>query len=161
MNELIADVLKRNLGMMQMHLEDFSESDMFVRPCENANHAAWQIGHLIASEAEMINDCKIGKQVELPAGFADKFTAETSKSNDPKKFLTKGELFTVFAAVRTAAIQWVQNLSPQDWKRPGPESMRDFVPTVGHTVLLLADHAAMHCGQIQVTRRKLGKPVLF
>jgi hypothetical protein len=39
--------------------------------------------------------------------------------------------------------------------------MADFAPTVGHLVLMIASHIMMHVGQMQVIRRKLGKPLLF
>jgi hypothetical protein len=39
--------------------------------------------------------------------------------------------------------------------------MKKMCPTVGHVVHLFPTHAAMHIGQIQVLRRKLGKPILF
>ena len=37
--------------MLQFTLGDFSDADMLARPAPSANHAAWQLGHLIAAEA--------------------------------------------------------------------------------------------------------------
>jgi len=39
--------------------------------------------------------------------------------------------------------------------------MQQMCPTVAHMALLQIGHIAMHVGQFQVIRRKLGKPVLF
>jgi len=39
--------------------------------------------------------------------------------------------------------------------------MQRMIPTMGHLVQLLPSHFAMHVGQMQVIRRKLGKPLLF
>jgi hypothetical protein len=160
-NELLADVYMGNLEMLKMTLADFSEAEMLVRPVPTANHAAWQLGHLAASEASMVNACTPGAAAELPAGFADKFKPETSKIDDPKAFATKAQLLEILAKVRTASAAWVKTLTPADMAKPGPEQMRKICPTVGHIASLLPGHLAMHLGQFQVIRRKLGKPILF
>jgi len=160
-NDLIADVLQRNLGIVQNTLADFSDADLMARPCPGANHTAWQLGHLMASEVWMISGCNVGTAPTLPPGFADKYTAKTASIDDPAAFGTKAQLLEQFAKVRDASINWVKNLSATDVSKPGPEAMKGFCPTVGHIVLLLADHTAMHIGQMQVVRRKLGKPILF
>ena len=42
-----------------------------------------------------------------------------------------------------------------------PSPMPNFFPTVADVVGLGSMHIGMHVGQIQVLRRKLGKPILF
>jgi hypothetical protein len=160
-NELLADILNRNLEMLKMTLADFSETEMLVRPVPGANHAAWQLGHLIASEAGMVNLCKPGAIPELPAGFIEKFKPETSKVDDSQAFASKAQLLDLYARVRAASINWVKSLTTADMNQPGPERIKGFCPTVGHVAELLANHVAMHLGQLQVIRRKLGKPILF
>src|SRR3954453_19819667 len=100
-SQLLADVLARNLNMLKMTLADFSDADMLVRPAPSANHAAWQLGHLIASECWMRGNAGDAAAAgELPAGFAEKFTKETAKIDDPAAFPTKAEIFAVFDKVR-------------------------------------------------------------
>ena len=48
--ELFAENLAGNLEFLKQELADFTDADMFVRPTPQANHAAWQIGHLVAAE---------------------------------------------------------------------------------------------------------------
>ena len=50
---------------------------------------------------------------------------------------------------------------PDQLTHPTPGPMADFAPTVGHLVLMIGGHTLMHLGQMQVIRRKLGKPLLF
>jgi hypothetical protein len=159
--ELMADSCARNLEMLKGTVGDFSDADMLVRPCSGANHAAWQIGHLIASEANMINACKPGALPELPAGFAAKFTSQTSRLDDAGAFPSKADLLKQYEKTRAATVQWVKSLTPEALNQPGPEPLRGMAPTTGHLVLLVLQHLAMHIGQIQAIRRKLGKPVLF
>ena len=43
---------QRVLGML---LDDLSDADLLVRPAPNANHIAWQLGHLIATESRLLS----------------------------------------------------------------------------------------------------------
>lgn len=159
--DLSLTVLAGNLDMLKSHIADFTDQDMLVRPVPNANHTAWQLGHLCVSEGWMINQITPGAIPPPPAGFAEKFTKETCKIDDPKAFPTKAEILAAFDTTRAAAIAWIKSLTPADLDKPGPEKMRSFVPTIGALVGLLPVHLAMHLGQLQVIRRKLGRPVMF
>ncbi len=159
--ELIADTCARNLGMLSHSLADFTDADMLVRPCPGANHTAWQLGHLVVSETQMLNACQAGIIPELPAGFADKFTSKTAAIDDPAAFPAKAQLLAMLGKAREAAVAWIRTLDPRRLNDPGPERMREFMPTVGHVVMMIPQHVAMHLGQAQVVRRKLGKPVMF
>ena len=159
--ELMADAAVRSGELVKMTLADFSEADMLVRPCAGANHAAWQLGHLCHSETMMMASIKAGAMPELPAGFADRFNKNTAGKDDSSAFLPKAKLLEVFLKTRQASAAIIRTLTQQDLDRPGPERMQAIVPTVGHLVLLLPSHTAMHLGQMQAIRRKLGKPLLF
>lgn len=160
-NELIVDVLRSGLGFLQMTLADMTDADLVQRPVPNANTALWQIGHLIKSEANMINGCAGRTVVELPAGFADRYKRETATETDASKLGSKAELMALYQKLRNQIADWVATLSPDELAKPSPESLRGMVPTVGHVLQLLPAHTGMHVGQIQVLRRKLGKPLLF
>jgi hypothetical protein len=97
----------------------------------------------------------------LPEGFDKKFTKETSARDDAAFFPNKSQLLEQLAKTRQATIAWVKTLTPADLAKPGPEEMRQWAPTVGHLLGLIPSHTAMHVGQMQVIRRKLGKPILF
>ncbi|HET6251232.1 MAG TPA: DinB family protein [Tepidisphaeraceae bacterium] len=159
--DLAADVLARNLEMTKMYLEDMSEAEMFARPCGDANHVAWQFGHLAVAETNMLKSVKPQAAAALPAGFAEKFTKETARLDDPKAFPSKAEIVGAYIKAREASIAWAKTLTPADMDKPTDERMRNFAPTVGHVVSMMPLHTMMHIGQLQVLRRKLGKPVLF
>ncbi len=159
-NELLTDVYARNAHTIKLTLADFSNAEMFVRPVPHANHAAWQLGHLITAECRMLGSCGAAMP-QLPAGWAERFTKETAALDDPAKFASKAELLAMFDQVRNASIAFVKSVQPADLEKPGPERMREFAPTVAHVVEMVPGHALMHIGQLQVIRRKLGKPLLF
>lgn len=155
--ELAADILHRNVEMVKMTLADFSDADMLVRPVPSANHAAWQVGHVLASQVQMGG----GALPALPAGFAEKFTKAASKTDAPGAFPDKAVLIKQLDQTTAATVAWIKTLTPADLEKKGPAPIIDFCPTMGHLVSLMGGHWLMHMGQFQVIRRKLGKPVLF
>jgi hypothetical protein len=157
-NDVLAAGLRQGLGMLKMHIADFSDAELLVRPVPGANHANWQLGHLITSETQMLGACGAAMPA-LPAGFADRYSKENTRSDDPGKFATKAELLAVLEKTRAASVAFVQSATPAQLAAPSP--MKDMFPTVADFMLMGATHDAMHIGQIQVLRRKLGKPMLF
>ena len=68
------------------YLEDLTDQELLHRPAKGANHINWQVGHLIQSENEMINIVVPGAMPPLPAGFAEKYTPESSKLDSAGAF---------------------------------------------------------------------------
>lgn len=159
--ELAADTLQRNLELLKSTLADFSDADLMVRPAPSANHAAWQLGHLANSESNLLNAVKPGAVTPVSPAFAEKFNKQTAAIDDPVFFPTKAQLLDTLLNLRTATVAWVKTLTPADLELPMPEKYRPRIPTVGHLLAMLPAHVAMHVGQLQVIRRKLGKPLLF
>jgi hypothetical protein len=158
--EFVAGLLGGNLEMLKFHVADFSDADMMVRPVPGANHAAWQLGHLAAAEVSLVKAVG-GTTVELPAGWAERFHNSKANVDDAKALATKQEILDVLAKVRAGSIQWARSLTPEQFDVPAPEKLRMLGATAGGIAAALAGHTTMHIGQIQVIRRKLGKPVLF
>jgi hypothetical protein len=157
-NDFFASSMRGSLEMLKMHLNDMTDAELMQRPVPGANTANWQIGHLIASEVFLVSKAG-GKTAELPAGFIEKYSKETNKSDDPSRFATKAELIATFEKVREGTIAWAKSLTPAQLQAPSP--MPKMFPTMADLANLANLHIAMHVGQIQVLRRKLGKPVLF
>ncbi|HWB54575.1 MAG TPA: DinB family protein [Tepidisphaeraceae bacterium] len=160
-NEMAAEQLQGNLGVVKMTLADFTDADMLTRPCPGANHTAWQLGHLISAETRLINGEMPGAMPELPAGFAEKFNKSTAAIDDPAAFPKKADLLALFEKTRNASIQWAKGLTDEDLNRPVQGPYKTIAPTIHHLAALIPSHTTMHMGQMQVIRRKLGKPVLF
>ena len=148
-------------SLIEHTIEDFSDADLLTRPCEGANHPLWQIGHLTTAQAHMVNACDQAHPVQLPKGFADRFTPEAATSNSNRDFPARAELMDTFRNVQQSTVAWIQQLGENDLAAASPERIRPFCPTVGNMPGMLAGHMLMHLGQIQVCRRKLGKPILM
>lgn len=157
-SELLVTSLTRNAAMLKATIADFTDAELLTRPCADANHPAWQLSHLLLSEAQMISAASSAHKAIVPSKVATAGARENSASNDPSLFPTKAELLEAIDTVRAISIAWAQTLKDADLDTPGPEPMRAFLPTLGALSVILLEHTAMHIGQIQVARRKLGKP---
>jgi hypothetical protein len=160
-NDLLVDVLRRNLAMLQSTVADMTDADLIQRPVPGANNGLWQLGHLINSESRLVNGGAGKTVIELPAGFADRYNTKTASIDDPAQLGNKADLLALLGEVREKTCHWAATLTAADMARPAPEPMQKRLPTVGHIVNLIPTHVSMHIGQLQVLRRKLGKPILF
>ena len=159
--ELMSDVITRNGEILKMTIDDFSQDEMLARPVPGANHATWQIGHMIGSASHMFAAIAPGLVPDAAARIGEKCTGKTASIDDPAHFPDKTQLLETFAQAHGAISNWVKTQTPETLNRPTPGPMANFAPTVGHLVLMSASHIMMHVGQMQVIRRKLGKPLLF
>jgi hypothetical protein len=160
--DAIRTALKSTQETMQRYVSDLSDADFLVRPVPNANHLAWQFGHLINAECDLVHkELPGGAAMERPAGFKEQFTKEAAAIDSPKAFAKKAELMALFNQAREATLAALEKLSDADLDKPTEGRMAKFAPTLGAIMLLQSNHTLMHGGQITVLRRKLGKPVLF
>jgi hypothetical protein len=147
--------------VLDAYIADLDEAEMMKRPGAGCNHLTWQLGHLIASQADMMNALVAGSAPELPNGFREKYTKENAGNNDPAAFHTKAELVDLLAKQRAAATAALEKLNDEDFDKPAPEMFRSMFPTAGHIWLLIATHPLMHAGQFVPVRRMLGKPIVI
>jgi hypothetical protein len=158
-NQILTDTYRQAAGVVRMHLGDFTDADMLVRPVENSNHAAWHVGHLVVGTAMMINMVTPGAMPDFPADYVERHGTKGSKVKDG--FESKERLLERFDQITDAAVAWLGKLTDADMDKPTPQALQGFASTVGHLAHMHVPHVNMHLGQIQVIRRKLGKPVLF
>ncbi len=86
-----------------MYLDDLSDAELFVRSVPNSNHIAWQLGHLVSSDHEMLT--LLGRTPPaLPEGFAEAYTNETATSDDPAKFHKKDEYLALMDKMKAAVL---------------------------------------------------------
>jgi len=158
--DAIRSALTSTQHMLGLYLSDLSDADLLVRPVPNANHIAWQLGHLIATESRMGGGNFLTVVYpELPAGFAERHNKEAASRDTG--FGTKAEYLGLFNKVRQTTIDALGKLSDADLDKPTTGPVASMAPTLGAMLLLNANHVMMHAGQFTVVRRKLGKPVLF
>jgi hypothetical protein len=159
--DAIRTALTSTGDMVGMFLADFSDADLVVRPVPAANHVAWQLGHLIHSEQMMGKVIPGVRYPELPPGFVEKHAGEKPAQAAATGFPGKAVYLDLFKKTRGATLEALAALSDADLDRPTEGPMAKWAPTIGALLLLTANHTMMHAGQFSVTRRALGKPVIF
>ena len=145
----------------KMYLEDLTDDELMHRPHEKANHIKWQLGHLLASDYDMINGCCPGVLPDLPSGFAEQYSKEAAASNDPADFHTKEQYMEIYSKHREAALNKLATLSDEDLAQDAPEAMRSYAPNWGAAFGMVGIHWTMHSGQWAVIRRQLGREPLM
>ena len=143
------------------YLEDLTDEEMLHRPHPDCKHIKWQVGHLISSERQIIEGVAPGSMPALPDGFAERYTKETARSDDPSDFDSKAALLAAYEQQRAATLAALEKMSDQDLDAASPEAMQAYAPSAGAAFALQGGHWMMHAGQWAVTRRQLGRPPLF
>ncbi len=147
--------------IVDAYLGDLSDADLFVRPVSGTNHIAWQLGHLIAAEHDMMESVRPKSMPELPAGFRAKHKKDTAKSDDPKDFFTKAQYVEAMNQQRAGTLAVLETMSDAELDQPAPESLRSFLKNTSDVFVMQGTHWVMHAGQWAIVRRKLGRPPLF
>lgn len=147
--------------VLKTYISDLDDADLMRRPGEGCNHLAWQLGHLISSEVQLLDKVAPGKGIELPDGFADAHSKEQCHNDDPASFCDKQTYIELFDKVRSASLAALDACAESEFDNQAPEDFRDFCPTMGDMFTLIATHPMMHAGQFVIVRRQLGKPILM
>ena len=157
--QAINTTMNLSSAVVGRYLEDFSDAELMERPGPGCNHIAWQLGHLIASEVQLLQAIAPQAQVELPEGFAEKHSKDQIGNDNPADFYSKQQYLDLFEKVNSVTRDEFAKISDADLDQPAPEGLRSMFPTVGDVVILIATHGLMHAGQFVPVRRRLGKPV--
>ena len=158
------EAIKIGIDMAAMvcgaYLGYLSNEEMMKRP-PGCNHINWQVGHLIASEHGMVEGVAPGHMPALPDGFKEKYTKETTGSDNPSDFHSKDELMKLAEECRAGTLKALAATSDEQLLGPAPESMQSYAPTVAAALAMQGSHWLMHCGQWVVVRRALDKPIVI
>ncbi len=159
------EIIRQGFGRAQMVtsmvLGDLEDADLLVRPVPGANHIAWQMGHLISSANYFGESIKPGSMPNLPEGFSEKYTKETSGNDKATDFLSKSDYLRLMDEQRQGLMSLLDEMSEEELQADAHESMKSICHTVADMLGLASDHEIMHSGQFSTVRRKLGKPVTF
>ena len=86
--EAIKTALETTRGNLHWYLSDFTDADLFVRPVPAANHAAWQVGNVIAGDVYLIKSELPGTPFpELPPEFMELHGSKGAAKDGPEGFL--------------------------------------------------------------------------
>lgn len=158
---LLSRLLAGSRDTTLAYLADFTDAELLARPVPGANHAAWQVGHLILAERFICSEIPGFSYPELPAGFAEAHGKERAASSEAAGWLTRTGYEALFRATREATLSGLARLADAALDKPTENRLKAKASAHGDLLALLSQHDAMHGGQLSVIRRHLGKPVLF
>src|SRR3954453_5550142 len=147
--------------MMESYLTDITPDELLVRPAPDANHLAWQLGHLISAERRLVEAAAPGSMPPLPDGFAERHTKDTAASDNRADFLSKDEYLKLAKTIRAGTLTVLDSLSDADLDRPVSGRVPPFVKRAGDCFVTVGTHWILHSGQWVVLRRKLGRERKF
>jgi hypothetical protein len=147
--------------LVQGYLADITPDEMMHRPVPDANHVAWQLGHLIAAERHLVEAAAPGSMPTLPDGFADRHRRDGPMSDNPADFLSKDEYLQLAKQVRDSTLQVLDRFSDADFDKPVAARVPPFVKCAGDCFATIGPHWSLHAGQWVVLRRKLGRQRMF
>jgi hypothetical protein len=159
--DVISQTLNSSEHILNSYISDLEEADLKTRPAPGMNCIAWQLGHLVSSERNVIERLKPGSCPELPAGFVEAHGKEAGLSEDTSRYGTKAEYTALMAAQRKATKAVLDGFSDEEISAPVDNNMHGMCPTAGHWINFMGTHVLMHVGQFVPIRRKLGKPVVI
>jgi hypothetical protein len=157
----IAELLHTARNVTERYLDDLTDADLLVRVHPRAHNVAWQLGHLVVSEAKMIAGAVAGLQFDLSVEFLAQHSKEGDTFDEYTCWHSKEHYLELLRSTRQVTLNALSALSPEEMATPGPEEMRGYAPTVGSAFVMVGSHELMHSGQIAVLRRFLDKRVVL
>ena len=146
--------------VVNAYLADLTSPDLLVRALPGSNHIAWQLGHLISAERNLVNRVAPDVLEPLSPEFEARHKKETAGIDDAAAFYSKEEYDRLAKQVRAGTLKVVAEADPALFDQPVAK-MPPMVKTVGDLFLFINMHWLMHTGQWVMVRRKLGRPPLF
>ena len=159
--QAIESSMNAGLMVLNKYVGDLDDADLLERPGPGCNCLAWQLGHLIAAESQLVNMVSPGQGAVLPEGFAERHAKDKCDVDAPAGFLTRHEYLELYDQVRVATKKALAELPVERLDEPAPERFRSIFPNMGSVFLLIANHPMMHAGQFVPVRRRKGKPVVI
>lgn len=155
--ELLIGGYRMGSKMLRLMCEDLTEPEFHHQPVPGANSAAWIVGHLAVTARRTAE--RVGA-TELPV-LTEDFVGRYSQSKKPAEVQsdlgTKEELLSLFTRCTDKLMEALGTLPAESLDGPALNPGR-FANNYGEAILFGSLHFAMHCGQISMIRRSLGKP---
>ena len=154
--DAIVQVLTSNKALTHRYMGDLKPADYHHQPLPGVNSAAWILGHLILTERR-VTGLLGGEPLPLAAGFEDTFAVTGRPAGDQHDLPDGAKLLEQFYATRDRLLDAVKTCAESKLDEAVPKPSPVYT-TVGDLAAFMAQHTAMHLGQVTIIRRSLGYP---
>ena len=145
-------------------IEDLASEPLAAPTAKGGNHALWIAGHLVFSEAGLVNFIAFGRPNPLE-DWKEKFGRGSEPQNDAAYYgIEIPAILAKWDEVREATLAELAKLTDGDLDTPAancPPERDAFFGTLGKVLTAVATHPLMHRGQLADSRRALGRPPLM
>ena len=156
--DIIKNIDEFSWMLVRSYVDDFTDAELLVRPVPQANHPAWQFGHMIAGTGQML--AMLGHPApKLPDGFAEAHGPETDQVGRPEEVRHQGPV--------------LRPCRPNEGRHHGCRgchTRQRFGPACARSDAGVCPHGGCGAdgargprddarGPIRPVRRKLGKPI--
>ena len=143
-------------------LEDIDDKAWFDPPGPNLGHAAWQMGHLAASQVVLLHMRCFGKQFGdcAPADYQKLFARGSTPVADPKVYPPLPTIRTFFDRMQKECLEMIRTIPVSELDKDTFGDPHPMFTTKAGAISMLAMHECFHAGQIALIRRLRGKAPL-
>lgn len=148
----------------EKYLDGLEPHEWFWQPGDGINHVAWQVAHLAFAQYALCLKRVRGERDEdeqlIPAEFIRRYGRGTTPSSDPSDNASLEEIRSVFDRVFAQTLQELSGVTDAELDVPAhppstaPHPM--FSTKLG-AIEWCGQHEFLHCGQIVLLRRLMGK----
>lgn len=153
--------IRESRAMTERMIADVVGDEWFWQPGEGMNHIAWHLGHLAFAQYFLCLKRQRDRTVEdeslITTKFLKKYKQGSVPKGDPEANFSVEEIRSVLAGVHERSLAELAERADVELLVPSPPQHPIFETKLG-AVEWCSQHEMMHCGQIALLRRLMGKP---
>lgn len=171
--DLRIDIVQRLLESSRQYtlslLDGLSDDEWFWTPAANGtaeaygSHIAWQVGHIAMAEYGLLLFRQRGRaEVDLelmPSSFRKRFAKGSLPSPDRAAYPQPSEILLQLEKIRKQVLLELPSFAPASLDEPLDPPTAGYATKYG-AMLMAPQHEMLHCGQIGVLRRLMGRSPL-
>ncbi len=141
-------------------LAEIADDEWFTMPLGCSTHVAWQVGHLAMAEYGLCLFRQRGRAEIDTSLMTSAFRKAFSRGSVPEPDLAKNpsaaEIRSVFDKVHAQVLLEVPSFTAESLAEPVDMPYAAYATKLG-ALLFCSHHEMLHCGQLGLLRRLLGK----
>ena len=143
-------------------LKDIEPSAWFDPPGPGLGHAAWQAGHLAASQIMLLHVRCLGKKFPdcAPAEYQKLFARGSTPVADAKAYPPLSTIRDFFDRTQKECLEMIRAMPVAELDKPAGAEPHPMFSDKAGAISTLTMHECFHAGQIALIRRLRGKAPL-
>ena len=141
-------------------LAEIAADEWFTMPPGCGTHVAWQVGHLAMAEYGLCLFRQRGRaEIDtslMTSTFRKAFSRGSVPEPDPAKNPSPEEIRGVFDKVHAQVLLELPTFTPEQLAEPVDMPYAAYATKLG-SLLFCSHHEMLHCGQLGLLRRLMGK----